>query len=110
LVKKVKYIILYNNPIIAKNTELQDFLVIGKNGSKKALRKCIIGENTKICTGAIIYNGTQIGKNCFIGDYARIRENCIIGNNSLIREYTNLEDNVSWKCSNKKYSTLHSCL
>lgn len=87
-------VILYNEPLIGKNVEIQDFVVIGKDGSRKALRKTKIGENSKICTGAIIYNGVKIGKNCLIGDQARIRENCVIGDKTVIGSHACIENNA----------------
>lgn len=82
------------NPLLGKNVEIQDFVVIGKAGSKKAVRRTSIGDNTKICTGAVIYNGVKIGETCLIGDQARIRENCVIGNHTVIGCHVCVENNA----------------
>jgi len=44
----------------------------------------IIGDNTVIGSGAVIYHGTIIGKNCLIGDQAKILNNVQIGDYSLV--------------------------
>lgn len=87
-------VILQNNPILEKGVVLQDFVVIGKDGSQKAKRRTRIGENTRILTGAIVYNGCDIGKNCLIADYAGIRENCIIGDHTVIGRQVCVEMNT----------------
>jgi acetyltransferase-like isoleucine patch superfamily enzyme len=89
-----KYVILKNRPIIESDVTLQDFVVIGKDGSQKAVRKTRIGKGTRILTGAIIYNGCDIGKNCLIADHADIRENCIIGDNTVIGRSVCIEMNT----------------
>jgi len=89
-----KFVVFKNNPLIAKNVEIQDFVVIGKNGSQKAVRQTQIGENTRILTGATIYNGCLIGNNCMIADYASIRENCVIGDYTVIGRKVCIEMNT----------------
>lgn len=91
---KGKYIILKNSPLIAKGVILQDFVVIGKDGSQKAKRRTRIGEGTRILTGALVYNGCDIGKNCLIADYASIRENCTIGDHTVIGRKVCVEMNT----------------
>ncbi len=86
-------VVLKNNPIFGRDVEIQDFVVIGKSGSKKSVRRCRIGDNSKLCTGAVIYDGVRIGNNCLVGDQARIRENCLIGDNSVIGAHVCIENN-----------------
>lgn len=82
--EKGECVILKNNPLIEEGVELQDFVVVGKNGSQKAIRRTRIGKDTRILTGAIVYNGCDIGKHCLIADHASIRENCMIGDHSVV--------------------------
>jgi acetyltransferase-like isoleucine patch superfamily enzyme len=82
--EKGKYVILKNNPSIGKNVILQDFVVVGKSGSQKSIRRTIIGESTRILTGAIVYEGCDVGKHCLIADHASVRENCVMGDYSVI--------------------------
>lgn len=89
-----KYVILKNSPLIEKGVILQDFVVIGKDGSQKAKCRTRIGENTRILTGATVYNGCDIGKGCLIADYASIRENCVIGDYTVIGRHVCVEMNT----------------
>lgn len=88
------YVILKNQPIIEKDVELQDFVVIGKNGTQKPQRKTRIGKNTRILTGAVIYNGCDIGRNVLVADGANIRENCVVGDYSVIGRHVCVEMNT----------------
>lgn len=89
-----KYVIIKNNPLIEKDVEIQDFVVIGKDGSQKPVRRTRIGAGTRLLTGAIIYNGCDIGRNCMIADRASIRENCVVGDNSVIGRHVCVEMNT----------------
>jgi acetyltransferase-like isoleucine patch superfamily enzyme len=79
-----EYVIFRNNPLIEENVTIQDFVLIGKDGSKEAKQRCRICAGTRILTRATIYNGCDIDKNCLIADQANIRENCIIGHDTVI--------------------------
>ena len=94
MIKRGKYVILKNSPLLEKGVILQDFVVIGKDGPQKAKRRTRIGENTRILTGATVYNGCDIGKDCLIADYASIRENCVIGDYTVIGRHVCVEMNT----------------
>ena len=94
MMERSKYVILKNRPLLEKGVILQDFVVIGKDGSQKAKRRTRIGENTRILTGAIVYNGCDIGKRCLIADHASVRENCVIGDDSVIGRHVCVEMNT----------------
>jgi len=85
---------LYNNPLIEKDVKIQDFVVIGKDGSQKAVRRVRIGAGTRILTGAIVYNGCDIGQSCLIADQASVRENCVVGDHSVIGRHVCVEMNT----------------
>lgn len=92
--EKGEYVILKNNPLIETGVTLQDFAVIGKDGSQKVVRRTRIGEGTRILTGAIVYNGCDIGKHCLIADHASVRENCVMGEYSVIGRNVCVEMNT----------------
>lgn len=68
------------------------FAVVGRepDQSKALARKpqsgplTLIGDNTVIGPGAIIYSGVEIGADCLVGDHASIRENTKIGDRCVI--------------------------
>jgi acetyltransferase-like isoleucine patch superfamily enzyme len=90
-----QYVIFKNNPSIEENVTIQDFVVIGKDGSKEAKRRCRIGAGTRILTRVTIYNGCDIDRNCLIADQANIRENCIIGHDTVIGRDVMVENDTA---------------
>ena len=55
----------------------------------------VLGENTVVYPGAVIYAGTKIGKNCLICSNTVIREGCTIGDNCIIANGVTLNYDVS---------------
>lgn len=62
---------------------------------KKDLKDTVIGENTVVYPGAVIYAGVEIGKNCLIGCNVVIRDGCKIGDNVLLANNTTLNYDVT---------------
>jgi len=89
-----RFFILENEPQIEDNVEIQDFVVIGKDGSFKPVRRTHIGAGTRILTGAVVYNGCYIARKCLIADRASIRENCVIGPYTVIGRDVCVEPNT----------------
>ena len=58
------------------------------------LKDTVIGENTVVYPGAVIYAGVVIGKNCLICSNSVIREGCVIGDNCIIANGVTLNYNV----------------
>ncbi len=118
--------VIYPHSHIKQGTRIQDNVVIGKPAKSTAASTfqveekegATIGENSLICTNAIIYGNTKLGPGCIIADSAIIREdstlgervkvgklaiiefNCIIGDrvslqaHSLIAEKSNIGNDV----------------
>lgn len=87
------YVVIYPGTRIMKGVEIYDHCVVGKlpttPGStartySAEYGETIIGENTILCPGVIIYTGTTIGHNTLLGDNCSIREKCLIGNFCII--------------------------
>lgn len=53
-------------------------------------RRVLIGPNTSIGVGAVIYYDVEIGERTLIGDGASIREQCRIGSASVIGRYVTM--------------------
>jgi len=60
---------------------------IGKQGKGKAP---LIGEETKIMSGAVVYRKVKMGKRCLIAHYAVVREDNELGSDVSIGVYTYL--------------------
>jgi acetyltransferase-like isoleucine patch superfamily enzyme len=70
--------IVYDDVEIGDNSVIESYCEIGySNGREK--RGLIIGENAKIRSHSILYQGSVIGKNLVTGHHAIIRENMQIG-------------------------------
>ncbi len=99
---KQENVIIYENVKIGKNSEIEDFVVLGKRPKIQSKKKMPlkIGPNAILRTGTIIYAGSTIGSNFQSGDHARIREgnkignNVSIGSNSIIECDSKIGNNV----------------
>jgi len=87
------YVVLYSGTVVHSNVEIFDHSVIGKipkapgNTSRKLnanYKKVIVGENSILCPGVVLYSGTEIGHHVLLGDNCSIREDCKIGNYCII--------------------------
>jgi acetyltransferase-like isoleucine patch superfamily enzyme len=61
----------------------------------KALPPLVIGDETSIGTGAVVYTGTTIGSRCLIGDLAFVREQVQIGDRVIVGTHVTVENEVS---------------
>jgi UDP-3-O-[3-hydroxymyristoyl] glucosamine N-acyltransferase len=55
----------------------------------------LIGDNTSIGTGAVIYTGATIGRHCLVGDLAFVREQVQIGDRVIVGTHVTVENEVS---------------
>lgn len=98
------YVIIYPNVIIQDNVEVMDHAVIGRlpksaSTSKRAVQKdyekTVIGENSVISPGAVIYTDVMIGRGTMVGDNASIREGCRIGDGCIIARNVSVNYNTT---------------
>lgn len=93
---------IYKNVKIGKNVLIEDFCIIGipPRGYMDGELETIIGDNSLIRSGTVIYAGNKIGDNFQTGHKANIREfnnigsNVSIGTLSVIEHHVDIEDNV----------------
>lgn len=115
------YVVVYPNTKIEAGCEIYDHCVLGKLPTspgitsrkiKATFPTLIIGENSVLCPGVVLYVGSEIGKNNLLGDFCSIREECktgdrciisrnvsvnyntIIGNNTKIMDNTHITGNM----------------
>lgn len=98
-----EYVVIYPNVVIRDGVEVMDHAVIGKlpkmaSTSKRKVqrdyRQTVIGENSIISTGAVIYTDVMIGKGTLIGDNASIRESCRIGDGCIVARNVSINYNT----------------
>ena len=55
----------------------------------------VIGAETSIGVGAVVYAGTTIGSQCLLGEHAFVREGCRIGDRVIVGTHVTVENEVS---------------
>lgn len=97
------YVVIYPNTRIERGCEIYDHCVLGKLPTspgvtsrklKAEYAQLVIGENTILCPGVVLYTGSQIGRNVLLGDFCSIREECKVGNNCLISRNVSVNYNT----------------
>jgi acetyltransferase-like isoleucine patch superfamily enzyme len=87
------YVVIHGDVVIGDGVEIFEFSLIGKEPKapgcssrpiSKEFKPIIIGADTIISPGCVIYKSVTIGHNCLIGDNTSIREENTIGNYVLI--------------------------
>lgn len=94
--------IIYKNVILGENVTIEDNCIVGipPRGHADGELKTVIGDNSHIRAGTIIYAGNQIGKNFQTGNKANIRElneigdNVSVGTLSVVEHHVKIEDGV----------------
>ncbi len=93
---------IYKNVKLGKNVIIEDFAVVGKppKGKEDGELETVIGDNSIIRSGSVIYAGTKTGKNFQTGDNASIGPFCVfgdyvsVGTNSVVLEGCQFSGNV----------------
>lgn len=87
------YVVIYPDVIIKDGVEIYDHCVLGKKPTspgniarklKEEYEPLVVGENSILCPGVVLYVNSVIGHNTLLGDFCSIREECTIGNNCII--------------------------
>lgn len=98
------YVVIYPNTIIEKGCEIYDHCVLGKLPTSPGITsrqlkaeypQLVIGENTILCPGVVLYAGSRIGHNNLLGDFCSIREECTVGSNCIISRNVSVNYNTS---------------
>lgn len=93
---------IYKNVTLGDNVVIEDHCIVGAppRGAQDGEFETVIGDNSVIRAGTIIYAGNRIGKNFQTGNKANIREENTIGDNvsvgtlSVIEHHVVMENNV----------------
>lgn len=97
------YVVIYPNTIIEDGCEIYDHCVLGKLPTSPGITSrqlkndyptLVIGENTILCPGVVLYVGSKIGKNNLLGDFCSIREECSTGNGCIISRNVSVNYNT----------------
>ena len=94
--------IVYEGAVLGEGVRVLEYAVVGKQPSlgarstakREPLPPTVIGDETVVSSGAIVFAGSRIGARCIVGDQSCIRErvaladDCILGRGSLIENDT----------------------
>ena len=97
------YVVIYPNTKIETGCEIFDHCVLGKLPTsagitsrkiKETFETLVVGENSVLCPGVVLYAGSKIGKNNLLGDFCSIREECKIGDRCIVGRNVNVNYNT----------------
>lgn len=98
------YVVVYPGTVIKKNVEIFDHCVLGKLPTspgvtsrklKETYSELVVGENSILCPGVVLYAGSRIGRNNLLGDFCSIREECEIGDHCIISRNVSVNYNTT---------------
>jgi len=110
------FVVIYPNTIIKDGVEIYDHCVLGKLPTSPGIIKrklktkyppLIIGKNSILCPGVVVYAGTKIGSRCLLGDNLSIREECSIGDECILSRNVTINYNTSIGNNVKIMDTAH---
>lgn len=88
---------------VGAHCRIEDHAVLGRRPRPAAtstvavsaeLAPLVIGPDTIVGTGAVVYTGTSIGQQCLIGDLAFVREQVHIGDLVVVGTHVTVENEV----------------
>lgn len=98
------FAVVYPDVIIKSGAEVFEHCVVGRPPkspgctSRKlsgALPPTVIGEDSVLSPGCVVYAGAVIGHNTLLGDHCSIREECTVGDYCLISRNVSVNYNTS---------------
>lgn len=71
--------LIHENVVIGKNTVVEDYCLLGTPTPLAKKKTLVIGENSRIRSHSIFYQGSTFGKNLVTGHAVLVRENSVAG-------------------------------
>lgn len=87
------FVVIYPNTVIEDGVEIYDHCVLGKiptavkslsRNLKEKYSQLIIGKDSILCPGVVLYTGSVVGERCLLGDNFSMREDCTVGNDCIL--------------------------
>jgi len=113
------HVVIREGASIGSGVRIDDNSVIGKlpmsakrsktTQSGRTLEPAVVGDDSIIGTGAIIYAGASLGKGVLIADTASIREDVTIGDFSIIGRNATIENRVTIGARCKIQTNVYIC-
>lgn len=102
------FVVIYPNTVIEDGVEIYDHCVLGKiptavkslsRNLKEKYSQLIIGKDSILCPGVVLYTGSVVGERCLLGDNFSMREECVVGNDCILSR--NVSINYNTRIGNK---------
>jgi acetyltransferase-like isoleucine patch superfamily enzyme len=84
--------VVYPGTVLGEDVVVGDHAVVGKQpvlGPRSTTRRqelppLVVGDGSRILTGAVVFAGTRLGRNVIVGDQACVRERCELGDEVVV--------------------------
>jgi len=95
-------VVVFENVTIGDNTVIENNVTLGHpiglyvrdENARESMPATIIGADSIIRTGSIIYCGTKLGSKARTGTHVAVREFCAVGDSSIIGTLVQVENNT----------------
>jgi len=102
--------IIYDNVRIRDNVAIYPKCIIGfKNFGDKSKKETIIGKNSVIRTGSILYADSRFGDSFITGNYVVVREKSIFGNYCSLGTLSQVEGYIKVGDYSRFHTNVHLC-
>jgi acetyltransferase-like isoleucine patch superfamily enzyme len=97
-------VVIHANIVLGAGVVVGDNAVLGKQPRpsptstvkiREPLPGLVVGDDSSIGAGAVVYAGTTIGRQTMIADQAFVRENCTIGDYVIVGRGVTVENNTT---------------
>lgn len=95
------HVVVHAGTRIGAGCVIEDHVVLGKrprladrSSAAGEVGELRIGDDAKVCSGAVVFAGAQIGERVIVGDQAFVRERSTIGEGSLIGRASVVDNDV----------------
>jgi acetyltransferase-like isoleucine patch superfamily enzyme len=95
------YVVVHAGTSIAAGCAIEDHAVLGKrprlapgSAAAGAVGGLRLGEEAKVCCGAVVFAGAEIGAGAIVGDQAYVRERSLVGPGSVIGRGSVVDNDV----------------
>jgi acetyltransferase-like isoleucine patch superfamily enzyme len=96
------YVVVHAGTVIGEGCAIEDHVVLGKRprlapGSAAAgeVSRLVLGNDVKVCSGAIVFAGARIEQGAILGDQSYVRERSRIGTGTVIGRGSVVDNDVA---------------
>jgi acetyltransferase-like isoleucine patch superfamily enzyme len=95
--------IVHPGTVLGEGVKVLEYAVVGKQpvlsprstAKREELAPAVLGAETVVSTGAVVFAGTTIGARVIVGDQACVRERCAVGDDVVIGRGSLVENDTS---------------